>query len=399
MNRMKHLIIILSIYLINSLFASDIEKDLQIQFILAEPGDTIIIPQGIHQIKGTLSIDGKKDIIIRGFGMDKSILSFSNQEEGAQGLSITNSSNITLEYFSVKDTKGDAIKTQYVDGIIFRGITVEWSGGPKPTNGAYGLYPVQCSNILIEFCVAIGASDAGIYVGQSREIIVRNSKAFHNVAGIEIENSINAEVYENHSYENTGGILVFDLPGLVQTKGDNVHIYQNLIENNNIDNFAPPGNIVGKVLPGTGVMILAANNVHVYDNTIRNNKSVGTGIVSYYITEEAMTDKTYNPYTSNIHVYNNTYERQVSLPTLDYEIGQLIAIKYGRTIPDIIYDGMQDPKETIGLCLQNNIKAGFTNLDIEHNFKNWYSPFISNFSEDKSLHKCLNNHIPYSNSY
>jgi parallel beta-helix repeat protein len=396
---MRYLIRILCLILISNLSADDIEKDLQTQFILAEPGDTIIIPEGLHNIIGTLSIDGKKNLIIRGFGMDKSILSFTDQAEGAQGISITNSSNITLQGFTVRDAKGDAIKTQYVDGIIFRAITTEWTGGPKPSNGAYGLYPVQCTNVLIEFCIANGASDAGIYVGQSKDIIVRNSKAFNNVAGIEIENSINAKVYENHSYNNTGGILIFDLPDLVQTKGDNIHIYQNLIENNNLNNFAPQGNIVGKVLPGTGVMILAANNVHIYENTIRNNKSVGTGIVSYFITEEPMTDNTYNPYTSDIHIYSNIFDRKVGLPTLDYEIGQLMAIKYGRTIPDIIYDGMQDPDISAGLCLQNNIESDFTNLDIEHNFENWYSPFISNFSEDKSNFKCISNHRISSNSY
>ena len=396
---MRYLFTLLALILMTNISASDIEKDLQTQFILAEPGDTIIIPEGLHDILGTLSIDGKQDLIIRGFGMDESILSFSGQVEGAQGISITNSSNITLEDFTVRDSKGDAIKTQYVDGIIFRGITVEWTGGPKPSNGAYGLYPVQCTNVLIEFCIAIGASDAGIYVGQSKDIIVRNSKAFHNVAGIEIENSINAEVYENHSFENTGGILVFDLPDLVQTKGDNIHVYQNLIENNNLNNFAPPGNIVGKVLPGTGVMILAASNVHIYENTIRNNKSVGTGIVSYFITEEPMNDSSYNPYTSDIHVYNNNFDRKAGLPTLDYEIGQLMAIKYGRNTPDIIYDGMQDPNISAGLCLYNNINARFTNLDIEHNFENWYSPFISNFSEDKSDYNCITNNKISSNPY
>jgi len=130
--------------------------------------------------------------------MDRSTLSFLDQTEGAQGISITNSKNITLEDFSVQDTKGDAIKVQYTDGIVFRRVTAEWTGGPKETNGAYGLYPVQCQNVLIEYSVSIGASDAGIYVGQSKDIIVRYSEAFDNVAGIEIENSINAEVYENH---------------------------------------------------------------------------------------------------------------------------------------------------------------------------------------------------------
>lgn len=373
------------------LFAG-IEKELQTQFILAAPGDTIRIPDGNHQIRGTLSIEGKTDLVIIGAGMDKTILSFENQDEGAQGISITNSSNITLEDFSVKETRGDAIKVQYTDGIIFRRIAAEWSGDPEETNGAYGLYPVQCQNVLVEYSVAIGASDAGIYVGQSSDIIVRYSKAYNNVAGIEIENSFNAMVYENHSYNNTGGILVFDLPDLVQKKGGNVHIYNNLIENNNLRNFAPPGNIVGKVIPGTGIMILACNDVHVFNNIIRNNKSVGAGIVSYFMTEEPINDSLYNPYTSDIHIYNNEFERWPGFPDLGYEIGQLLAVKYGRNTPDIVYDGMRDPESLIGLCIQNNQDARFTNLDIEHNFDEWYSPFISNFSEDISRHNCKKDH-------
>jgi len=393
--------------LISQGLAVDTEKDLQTQFILAEPGDTITIPKGTHNIKGALSIEGKENLVIRGSGMNRSILSFAGQTEGAQGISITNSTNIILEDFSVHDTKGDAIKVQYTDGIIFRRVSAEWTGGPKETNGAYGLYPVLCQNVLIEHSVAIAASDAGIYVGQSRDIVVRYSIAVNNVAGIEIENSIDAEVYENHTYDNTGGILIFDLPDLVQKKGGHIRVYNNLIEHNNLFNFAPKGSIVGKVIPGTGVMVLATSDVHVYDNTIRNNKSVGTAIVSYFITEEAINDSLYNPYTSSIHIYNNTYERTPGLPALDYEIGQLLAIKYGRNTPDIIYDGMPDPAyinaEGIilpesNLCIQNNSEARFTNMDIENNFEKWYSPFLSDFSEDLTPFHCGITHHPVATS-
>ena len=377
--------------MVGLLFAN-IEKNLQTQFILAEPGDTITIPAGLHSIRGTLSIDGKSNLVIRGQSMDQSILSFSNQDEGAQGISITNSINITLEGFTVQDTKGDAIKIQYTDGIIFRHVKAEWTGGPKETNGAYGLYPVQCQNVLIEKSVSIGASDAGIYVGQSNNIVVRYNTAYDNVAGIEIENSNNAEVYENHSYHNTGGILIFDLPDLVQKKGGNVRVFNNLVESNNLFNFAPPGNIVGKVIPGTGILILACSNVRVYQNTIRNNKSVGTGVVSYFMTEETIKDSLYNPYTADVHIYNNTFDRWAGLPELSYDIGKLLAVKYGRNTPDIIYDGMQDPKNSAGLCIQDNDDARFTNLNIEHNFEEWYSPFISNFSEDMSPHNCGRGH-------
>ncbi len=383
--------ITLFLFFTSSLFAS-LEKDLQTQFILASPGDTITIPAGHHTIRGTLSIEGKENLVIRGSGMDRSTLSFLDQTEGAQGISITNSKNITLEDFSVQDTKGDAIKVQYTDGIVFRRITVEWTGGPKETNGAYGLYPVQCQNVLVEHSVAIGASDAGIYVGQSNEIIVRNNVAHDNVAGIEIENSNNAEVYENHAYNNTGGILIFDLPDLIQKKGGNIHVYNNVVESNNLGNFAPKGSIVGKVLPGTGILVLACNNVHIYENTIRNNKSIGTGVVSYFMTEEAINDSLYNPYTSDIHIYNNLFDRWPGFPDLDYDVGQLLAVKYGRNTPDIIYDGMQDPQSSSGLCIQNNVDVRFTNLDIEHNFEEWYSPFISNFSEDMTPHHCGRSH-------
>jgi parallel beta-helix repeat protein len=370
------------------LLFANLEKELQTQFILAASGDTITIPKGHHKIQGTLSIEGKENLVIQGVGMDVSILSFSNQSEGAQGISITNSKNITLEEFTIQDSKGDAIKAQYTDGIIFRHVKVEWTGGPKETNGAYGLYPVQCENVLIEHSISIGASDAGIYVGQSNNIVVRYKEAFENVAGIEIENSYNAEVYENYSHGNTGGILVFDLPDLIQKQGGNVRVYNNRIESNNLFNFAPKGNIVGKVLPGTGIMILACSDVHIFGNTIRNNKSIGTGIVSYFMTEEAIKDSLYNPYTADIHIYNNVYDRWPGFPELGFDIGQLLAVKYGRNTPDIIYDGMQDPEIQAGLCIQNNTDARFTDLDIEHNFDSWYSPFVANFSEDMSKHNC-----------
>ena len=404
---MRYKAFIVTLLIISKGLAVDTEKDLQTQFILAEPGDTITIPNGTHNIKGALSIEGKENLVIRGSGMNRSILSFAGQTEGAQGISITNSKNIILEDFSVHDTKGDAIKVQYTDGIIFRRVSAEWTGGPKESNGAYGLYPVLCQNVLIEHSVAIAASDAGIYVGQSRDIVVRYSIAVNNVAGIEIENSIDAEVYENHTYDNTGGILIFDLPDLVQKKGGHIRVYNNLIEHNNLFNFAPKGSIVGKVIPGTGVMVLATSDVHVYDNTIRNNKSVGTAIVSYFITEEAINDSLYNPYTSSIHIYNNTYERTPGLPALDYEIGQLLAIKYGRNTPDIIYDGMPDPAyinaEGIilpesNLCIQNNSEARFTNMDIENNFEKWYSPFLSDFSEDLTPFHCGITHHPVATS-
>ena len=113
---------------------------------------------------------------------------------------------------------------------------------------------MQCNKVLIDSCRARGASDAGRYVGQSNAVTVRNCIARENVAGIEIENTTNAVVYDNVAEGNTGGILVFDLPGLVKKKGGGVEVFRNQVRSNNLNNFAPKGNIVAQVPPGTGVM-------------------------------------------------------------------------------------------------------------------------------------------------
>jgi parallel beta-helix repeat protein len=368
-----------------SIAQPDVQKKIQTDLIMAEDGTTIQLPEGTFTLTSSLSLQDKNNIIIRGAGEGKTVLSFKNQTEGAEGLRVTNGQNITIENLTVQDTKGDCIKTMNVQGITFRNVRVEWTGGISEKNGSYGLYPVQCDNVLIEKCTAIGASDAGIYVGQSRKIVVRNCVAYHNVAGIEIENSIGADVYQNEAHENTGGILVFDLPDLVQKKGGNVRVYDNHIHDNNLDNFAPKGNVVAKVPAGTGVLILATSDVELFKNRILNNKSQGTGVVSYFITEEAIKDSLYYPYPYNINIHDNEYQRQAVYPTRKGRMGLMFRFKlrFGKNVPDILWDGIVDEKAPASrptLCLRNNKNAQFANIDAGNNFKH--------ISRDATPHTC-----------
>ena len=390
-------LIFIQLYLFTLIFGRNVEKEIQTQLILVENGGQVIIPEGISKIKGTLSLEGKENVSIIGIGIDKSILSYSDQEDGAEGLRITNCKNITLKDFSVRNSKGDGIKTQDTHGIYFYNVKVEWTYGPKSTNGAYGLYPVQCSSVMIDRCIAIGASDAGIYVGQSQNIVVKNSEAYHNVAGIEIENSVYADVFNNYVHNNTGGILVFDLPDLEVKSGHSVRVFNNKVIENNIDNFAPPGNIVATVPSGTGIMVLATSGVEIFNNEIINHKTAGTAIVSYFITEEPINDNEYNPYTSAIYIYDNIYRQKKQIPTLKHEIGQLLFFKFGLNVPEIIYDGNPDPQYFTdngqivaekAFCIENNEGADFLNLDINHNFEKWYTPFLTKFSTDKEKFNC-----------
>ena len=211
--------------------SDDPYADIQEALILAEPGDIVRLTAGFYELEDSLSID-VENIRLEGEGIDKTVLSFKNQKSGAQGLSVT-SDNVVLQDFAIEDAKGDAIKVKGVDGISFIRVRTEWTGGVSSDNGAYGLYPVESKNVLIDSCVAIGASDAGIYVGQSENIIVKNSRAEFNVAGIEIENSYYADVFDNHAENNTGGILVFDLPDIPQQGGHHIRVYRNKSINNN----------------------------------------------------------------------------------------------------------------------------------------------------------------------
>ena len=214
-----------------------------------EEGDILRIKSGYYSFEDGLSLD-VDGVSVVGDGMEETILDFKDQKSGAQGLLVT-SDKVTLKDFSILDAKGDALKVIGSKGINLINLRTEWTGGPKSTNGAYGFYPVESEDVLIDGCVAIGASDAGIYVGQSKNIIVRNSIAQYNVAGIEIENSYYADVYNNLASHNTGGILIFDLPDLPQQGGHHIRVFENQSIDNDTDNFAPEGNIVGEVPRGT----------------------------------------------------------------------------------------------------------------------------------------------------
>ncbi|MDB9812863.1 right-handed parallel beta-helix repeat-containing protein [Gammaproteobacteria bacterium] len=316
--------------------SSNAYEEIQEALILAEPGDIIRLTAGTYYLEDSLSLD-VDNVHIEGEGMNQTILNFKNQQSGAQGLSVT-SDNVTLQDFSIQDAKGDAIKVKGVTNIKFLRVKTEWTNGPKSENGAYGLYPVESKNVLIDGCVAIGASDAGIYVGQSQNIIVRNSRAEFNVAGIEIENSYFADVYDNVATNNTGGILVFDLPSLPQQGGHHVRVFNNQSVGNNTDNFAPAGNIVGEVPRGTGIIIQANSNVEIFNNIIGDNETVNIAVVTYGSDTD---DKDYYPHPKSIQIHGNEFGPTGYNPdTSKGELAQILYDLSGGDMPDIFWDGL-----------------------------------------------------------
>ncbi len=384
---------------------STIEKRLQTQLISLADGDTLDLPEGHYMFTRTLTMDGKHDVVIRGQGIGKTVLSFLNQAEGAQGIMVSHSKNVTLEDFSIEDAKGDNIKVTDTDGITFRRVSSIWTGEPRNENGAYALYPVLCKHVVIEESVAAGSSDAGIYVGQSDSVVIRNNKAYWNVAGIESENSRWVEISGNEAYDNTGGILVFDLPGLTQY-GHTTRVVHNNVHDNNHKNFATKGNVVASIPPGTGFMLLATHDLEMTGNEITDNTTLGVGIISYELVASVTagdapqqsagvqridnnykTDTLYNPYPYRLHIHHNKIANSHWFPSTDQEIGKLLLAKSFMHPPDVVFDGIPDPGRTDReICVRENGDIVYMNIDAANGF--------ANLTKDLTGVDCEGVHLP-----
>ena len=316
------------------------ETSIQEALLDAQPGDVIEIPAGTYSFDRSLSltVDG---VTIRGAGIDDTILSFAGQVTGAEGL-LVSASDFTIEDLAIEDTVGDALKVNEGENVVIRRVRTEWTGGYSTDNGAYGIYPVQVTNVLIEDSVAIGASDAGIYVGQSNNIIVRNNLAEFNVAGIEVENSFDADVYGNLVTNNTGGILVFNLPGLSQ-QGSTTRVFDNDVVANNTENFAAEGTAVSAIPAGSGVLVMANDNVEIFDNRISDNRSANIIVTSSFtIGLGGEDDPDFDGFPETVYIHDNELSGGGDQP--DGLLAALLAIlaPADGVLPHIVWDGSTD---------------------------------------------------------
>jgi parallel beta-helix repeat protein len=364
------------------------QKKLQEQFLDAKPGTVIEIPAGKHSLDRVLTLRAN-GVTIRGEGSQKSILSFKHEVSGPEGM-LVYANDFTIEHLAIEDTKGDGLKVNDGENVTIRDVRVEWTGGPKTTNGAYGIYPVKSKNVLIEDSASFGASDAGIYVGQSQNVVLRRNRAEKNVAGIEIENTIGADVYENTATNNSGGILVFNMPNLPQP-GQATRVFNNKSFENNLANFAAKGAAVASVPAGSGIVVNSNPKVEIFDNDIADNKTANLIISSYFSTNYYNTkgvDPNYNPYPRAIFVYGNRFKGGGDSPDgLDLKTLKTAMFGINGHFPDVIWDGYVDSKSLVNgmppaaerICIQNG-DAEVLNADGPNKYKN---PKV-----DKTSFKC-----------
>ena len=131
------------------------QEALQEALILAEPGDEIVLAAGRYVLTDGLSLD-VDGVTVRGAGMDGTVLDFTTQAGSGEGMLVT-SDNVTLRDFALENPKGDGIKSKGADNIVYHRIRVTWTRGPNPENGAYGIYPVESTGVLVDGVKVTGA--------------------------------------------------------------------------------------------------------------------------------------------------------------------------------------------------------------------------------------------------
>lgn len=324
----------------------------------ASAGDVVSLCEGRFDMPTGLLINSKPGITLKGAGMDKTILNFA-KSDSAEGINASYSDGLVLQDFTVEDTPGNGIRIFRSNFITVRGVRARWHDlagrdetdagyTPRSDVGAYALYPVEVRHILMENCEAHGASDAGVYVGQSSDVVVQNCLATYNVAGYEFENTYRAIFQNNVATKNTGGFLIFDLPDLRQYGEKNI-VRNNKSYGNNTENFAPIGNIVGLTPRGTGMLVLASDQLEIYGNEIHDNDSIGIGIVNFGLVDNTYPDQRYDFYPEGLEIHHNTFRNNgmnPQQPNPDRGVASalplLLRVKnFGRGA-DIVWDGGED---------------------------------------------------------
>lgn len=364
-------------------------------------GTRIVLGAGRFHFENAVTIRDQ-GVIFEGQGKDVTILDFSTQVAQSNGVDVVGD-NFTISDLTITDSKKDALRIENSTNVVIRRVKATWSGGPMTTNGSYGLYPVRCTNVLMEDSEAYNASDAGLYVGQSINVVVRNNIARANVAGLEIENTQFADVHDNYVEDNAGGLLIFDLPGN-PVIGRDVKIHDNTVINNNRANFAPSGTTVSQIPRGTGTFALASRRVEITGNTYSNNLTTDVAILSglaiqsstaaWAIPVAMVVGSTVgldllggggvllNFRTSEVWVHGNTHSGFGTLPDAssltNRPLGALLGLVYSNNgspepVDALLYDGIGenvDPAVAANntnfnhVCFEDETGGTFASLDL-----------------------------------
>lgn len=324
---------------------------------------------------GPVSASGKSGLTLRSASQEKLKLALDFNStvpavldfQGAGGLELSDMSDLTVDLLDIRDPGSHGVSVKGSTGVKLEDIGVGWAGAPGASGALFGVYVSGSSQVLISKCRVTGASDAGIFAGDSSEVVMRHNHASGNVTGLQVENTERAEIHDNVSEHNALGIFVVDLPNAPSEIGE-VLVHDNEIIANDGDNFAP-GDILSSNIPGgVGVMVLATDTVEIRHNTIADNPSTGVIVVSFETVALLSPSPVepvpgYDSYPETIAVHDNTVSGNGLMPA-----DLFAAVFMLDPMTDLAWDGVADAGKDnadghLSLCIRNNGDADFVDLD------------------------------------
>ena len=261
------------------------------------PGDTIEVPYGIYHEAVVLDWSDVKLIGIPNEAGEWPVI--DGEGTRSDGV-IASGNNFEMAFFAVKNYTSNGVLVEGATKVYLHDLYIE-------NTGVYGVYPVRCTDVVLERIEATLMNDAAIYAGKSQDVIIRDTLTYGNVIGIELENTVNGEVYNNVAHDNTVGIFIDLLPQLPSKVSLYTKVHDNIVENNNGENFSKPGSSQSIIPPGTGMLILAADEVEIYNNTIKGNKTGGLAVFNLGI-GFATNEIDVGPNPEHVYAHDNTYE-------------------------------------------------------------------------------------------
>lgn len=339
----------------------------------AKDGDIIELPEGTFHISHTLVINRAENITILGKGKDKTILDFQSKSDSLDGWKIVSDGSV-LQDFAIRNASGNGIVAEKVRGITIHSLKI--GGHPaNNNNGSSGILLSECAQSLLEECEVSGFVNSGIELISCEEIINRKNKVEENSAGIETRNCTSVDIYDNRITKNAIGILISHLASSNKKNTGRYRVFNNIIEDNNLEDKAASGTLLSGLPGGTGIFLLAVNYADIHGNTIAGQKTAGIIILSGPALQASPQGED-NAYCSGIGVHDNKLIADSVRGGPSGAIGKLLTNAFGNKIPDIIYDGYVNPsylntdgtvKDERKVCIHNNGNASFGDMDLPGN--------------------------------
>ena len=325
------------------------QKQLQEQFLDAKPGTVIEIPAGKHALDRVLTLRAN-GVTIRGKGSDSSILSFKNEISGPEGM-LVYGNDFTIENLSIEDTKGDGLKINDGENITIRGVRVAWTGGPKTTNGAYGIYPVKISQRADRGLLLLGRLGRRYLRGPVAPTSSCGAATRSRTSPGSRSRTRSAPMSTRTSPPATPAVSWCSTCRICAQRGHSTRVFKNKVVKNNLANFAAKGAAVASVPAGSGVVVNSNSQVEIFDNDIADNQTANLIISAYFSTNyynKPGVDPNYDPYPRAIFVYDNRFAGGGDSPDgLDLKTLKVAMFGFNGRFPDILWDGYRDEKNLV----------------------------------------------------